>query len=244
MYIRKGTYSIDRVLPYIPLNPEDPKVRNYDGVEVKLWSLRYAVFATKGIICHNCGLTGEFFALEKFPGEPAERYHLNLYTIDNGVEVMMVKGHIVPLTQGGVNNIDNRATFCAPCNNERNRVPSTKPERKYEMFTSIKVAPNDVKHRISSIINDEEVSNENKITSLITLVNEYTDTLQIRIDDLRRINQIRRGGGLKRISTGLRAAIKTKGSITSNNIGSAAALIYDVLGTIEKKIDEDYIELE
>ena len=43
-------------------------------------------------------------------------FHLNLYGINNGEEVMMTKDHIVPKSKGGSNGLKNMQTMCTVCN--------------------------------------------------------------------------------------------------------------------------------
>lgn len=134
---RVATYSIDEVLPYIFTGPIRRKLiqkgysytsdewiakskRTYktpegDAIDVTMGSHRYQMFAQKGIVCIFCGLEGKFFALEKQEG--SNKYHFNLYGIDdNGNEMMLTKDHIIPRSKGGKNVLGNYQPLCAKCN--------------------------------------------------------------------------------------------------------------------------------
>jgi len=81
-------------------------------------SQRYNVFR-KSIECCVCGIRGKYFALEKHPGKE-NMWHFNLYGTDPyGKEMLMTKDHIVPISQGGKNTLDNYQTMCQVCNSLR-----------------------------------------------------------------------------------------------------------------------------
>jgi thiamine kinase-like enzyme len=120
-YIRLGVFTIDEVL-----NNVGPFNREYLGKKIKMGSHRYELFKTKGVVCVECGLKGEFFALEKqkqpnlINGKELpdnDKYHFNLYGYnENGEEVMLTKDHIIPKSKGGKNNLENYQTMCSVCN--------------------------------------------------------------------------------------------------------------------------------
>lgn len=88
------------------------------GETIYALSDRYKTFFTKGYTCSKCGITGQFFALEK-PID-SNRYHLNLYAIDkNGHEILMTKDHITPKSKGGKNRIENYQPMCEKCNSKK-----------------------------------------------------------------------------------------------------------------------------
>lgn len=129
---RFGKFAIDQVLPFALLghgakkNPRGPDgnplpgaKRPYLGHLVWMTSLRYQLFATKGTKCVKCGLEGQFFALERHPGDSHQNDspHFNLYGIDaNGEEVLLTKDHIIPKSRGGPDKLDNLQTMCYSCN--------------------------------------------------------------------------------------------------------------------------------
>lgn len=125
-YIRKCILSIEEVesilKPIVLNNLYAPKKLkgglsikvNIAGEEIYALSDRYKLFFTKGYICADCGLVGKYFVLEK--DETDARYHLNLYTVDEGEEVLMTKDHILPKSKGGKNCLENYQTMCCKCN--------------------------------------------------------------------------------------------------------------------------------
>ena len=131
-YIRKEIYSIDEVYNAVlygviysidevynavkdGLFEEKKTFVDMDGDMIKANSQRYQTFFTKGIKCCRCGIEGRYFAKEKNPN--ARRYHLNLYAVDqDGEEVMMTKDHIIPVSKGGKNTLENYQTMCRKCN--------------------------------------------------------------------------------------------------------------------------------
>lgn len=86
--------------------------------KIKMSSHRLWTFFETGLTCVECGAEGEFFAKEKNT-EEENRYHLNLYAVKNGEEVLMTKDHIKPKNQGGDDRIDNYQTMCKECNEEK-----------------------------------------------------------------------------------------------------------------------------
>ena len=115
--VRKSTHNISDVYDAIKdvLFEEDRIKVMFDGDRIKGNSHRYQTFFTNGTKCVCCGIEGKYFAKEK--GKKCNSYHLNLYAIDNeGNEVLMTKDHIVPKSQGGIDNISNYQTMCEPCN--------------------------------------------------------------------------------------------------------------------------------
>jgi len=116
-YIRKEIYPLAQILPLIP----DTYRKNIqriilDGDRVKISSKRLIVFK-KSVKCVKCGLEGLFFAKEKIEGHTS--YHLNLYAVKDGEEILMTKDHIIPLSKNGQNTLSNLQTMCCICNLEK-----------------------------------------------------------------------------------------------------------------------------
>jgi len=137
-YISIGEFPIDDVLPYVifgdvthGLRKEGIKrsdeqwkaicQKEYCGVMVDMTSMRYRVFATKGVKCTECGLEGSFFSLESHYYKSNNRYyHFNLYAIDkDGDKVLMTKDHIIPKSKGGLSDMANLQPMCTVCNGKK-----------------------------------------------------------------------------------------------------------------------------
>lgn len=89
-------------------------------VRIPMGSHRYELFATKGIRCVQCGVTGVFFALERGLKNAPGKYHFNLYGFDaKGREVLITKDHVVPRAKGGKNTLSNYQTMCQVCNQRK-----------------------------------------------------------------------------------------------------------------------------
>ena len=138
-YIRIATFKPQEVLPFVVTDDTVLKLRQqhikksseqwkkvvekiYNGFSVKMNSQRYQLFATKGLTCVKCGITGSFFALERINStrDNPLRFHFNLYAIDdNGEEVLITKDHIIPKSKGGKNTLNNYQVMCYNCNQEK-----------------------------------------------------------------------------------------------------------------------------
>lgn len=125
-YARKGIYTVDAVLskfiepgPGIRRKSQETEV-DFDGDLIYMDSDRYWCFRDKGLVCCECGIEGKFFAKESTNRENPKRFHFNLYAIDeDGKEVLMTKDHVLPVAQGGKDDIDNYKTMCTRCNCEK-----------------------------------------------------------------------------------------------------------------------------
>ena len=124
---RKGRkYTLEEILPHVHAPAPYEWKRGVkvdrtgwyltlDGDEVKVISPRLQVFK-RSLVCVRCGVVGSFFVKEK-SSKLDGRFHLNLYGVDgDGEEVLMTKDHIHPQAKGGVDDIENLQTMCAPCN--------------------------------------------------------------------------------------------------------------------------------
>jgi 5-methylcytosine-specific restriction endonuclease McrA len=90
---------------------------------VKMTKRRYALFFEKGTKCVQCGIEGQYFALERDSSRDAKTkycYHFNLYAVNaEGVEVLMTKDHILPVSRGGKDGLHNLQPMCLHCNNQK-----------------------------------------------------------------------------------------------------------------------------
>ena len=87
---------------------------NFHGHRIKIQSQRYRCFLLHGTTCAGCGLVASFFRLERHHNQ--ESFHLNMYGVENGNEILFTKDHIVPVSAGGRNYLSNLQTMCVHCN--------------------------------------------------------------------------------------------------------------------------------
>lgn len=114
---RKKIYSIEYISQFIPELPvKDFKTERImvDEDLVFVDSLRLVIFKRDNWTCSNCGLVGAFFAKEK--NKYDKHFHLNLYALVEGREVLMTKDHHFPKSKGGPDSLDNLLTMCEKCN--------------------------------------------------------------------------------------------------------------------------------
>lgn len=119
----KEYYSPEYILPLI--GKYLPNII-LDGDEVSISSTRLRTFSEKGITCTKCGITGQYFVKERTRLNKKQKllrkkkgydaFHLNLYAIKDGEEILMTRDHIFPKSRGGTNSITNSQTMCKTCN--------------------------------------------------------------------------------------------------------------------------------
>lgn len=179
---RIGIFKLDEVLPFVVFSetinelhkrglkrcdPEYKAVaeRKYKGHMVKMASLRYQLFATKGVKCVKCGIEGLFFSLEQSEGGEGEgrnanRYHFNLYGLKEGgnIEnpdtwVLITKDHIVSRKKGGKDILPNLQVMCSDCNRKKGaKHDEAMVERALETLESLL---RDVEATGGVLVNDE-----------------------------------------------------------------------------------------
>jgi 5-methylcytosine-specific restriction endonuclease McrA len=89
------------------------------SIRISQFSWRYLTFE-KSLVCCGCGLVGTIMALEKdYKNITSNTYHFNLYAESNGKQIQMTKDHIIPVSKGGIDHIDNFQTMCGPCNSRK-----------------------------------------------------------------------------------------------------------------------------
>lgn len=122
--IRKETLPINEVLPHIIFTPKElsatshpEAMRMIHGDPINVTSLKLQTFREGGVRCRVCGCKGAYFAKEKYAEQPY--YHLNLYALKDGVEVLMTKDHIIPIAKGGRDKLNNFQTLCYDCNKKK-----------------------------------------------------------------------------------------------------------------------------
>ena len=111
-------YSVDEVLQHVKKRyGMKPQLKEFDGDDIKMNSLRLRTFKEKGCVCTICGLEGTFFLKVKNPGD--NRWHFNLYGMKDGEKVLITKDHIMPRSKGGKDCLSNMQTMCQHCNSAK-----------------------------------------------------------------------------------------------------------------------------
>lgn len=86
------------------------------GKEVKVNGVRLHTFATKGYVCSTCGLQATHFAIERPKFGAPNAWHLNMWGVKDGEEVLFTHDHTLARGDGGADHLDNTTTMCSPCN--------------------------------------------------------------------------------------------------------------------------------
>jgi len=177
MYSVTEVFSwIDQNIEFLSNNKPNEKTKAIiDGHLMKVYSQRYHLFQTKGVTCSCCGIIGDRFYKErnftvsKQPTDINGQYHFNLYGIDSeGDEVLMTKDHIIPITKGGQNTLENYQTMCTVCNGLKAAM-SCDEWKQFQKDTSMKTYSKEASlHRYKSlkIIADREGKKIYKCKSL------------------------------------------------------------------------------
>jgi hypothetical protein len=135
LYRRLATFAVDEFLPLIGT----PDKLAAHGATFKVTSSRLLTYKVKGVCCVDCGLRGQYFALETGWTGP-EDWHINFYAVKGG-EVMMTRDHIVPKAWGGADTVENSQPMCSPCNgrkgdkfagSNKNRIKMQRPPKPAE----------------------------------------------------------------------------------------------------------------
>lgn len=127
-YDRLCTVPLNEVLPVInevcrTQNSKEKRFLEFQGATVKIAysSLRLRTFAVKGTRCAACDLEASHFAIEKSRGVN-ENYHINLWGIKDGREVLFTHDHILARSLGGADNMANSQPMCSPCNGKKSKL--------------------------------------------------------------------------------------------------------------------------
>lgn len=133
--IRKETLPVADVLPRIIFSPRELSATSHPealvdiaGDLINMTSLKLQTFKGNGVRCRICGCKGSYFAKEKYPEEPY--FHLNLYALKEGREVLMTKDHITPIVKGGRDRLNNFQTLCVECNRKKGNATETAVKKK------------------------------------------------------------------------------------------------------------------
>jgi 5-methylcytosine-specific restriction endonuclease McrA len=119
--LRKETVSVQDVIRLVQFTPKElnaeshPECLRRIGDDlINMTSLKLQTFAKHGVRCAICGCKGVYFAKEKYPDQTY--FHLNLYALKDGREVLMTKDHVIPSSKGGRDRLNNFQTLCQECN--------------------------------------------------------------------------------------------------------------------------------
>lgn len=94
--------------------------------KIKFSSLRFYVFKEKGLRCVNCGVEAIIVSLDAYLRQGIFKDpHFNFYGLyGNGEVFMLTKDHIIPISMGGKNKLENLQPMCNRCNGtKRDRQP-------------------------------------------------------------------------------------------------------------------------
>lgn len=125
------------------------------GISVKVSSLRLQCFK-RSPVCVSCGRKGTYFAVEK-SSEKDQGYHLNLYCIENGKEILMTHDHIVPVAKGGKNFLGNVQTMCRECNHSKGDKVSPDLSNNLKNFIADLIASGLSDHEIANYVSNSNV---------------------------------------------------------------------------------------
>lgn len=119
-FVRKSKHKIENIQKILEkdclnkvLGNKSNDFEYVNGEKIKTNSKRLQLYFLKNFTCECCGHRGEFFALEHNIGK--NNYFLNLYTIIDGQEVLMLKELKVPGKLGGADVPDNWMLVCDKC---------------------------------------------------------------------------------------------------------------------------------
>ena len=130
-YVRHSVVSIQAVFEAIAVAresfsqslrmPKKHRVEINDEM-VNIFSTRLKTFYEHGTECSKCGLSASFFAIERNLTDEKNNapYHLNLYGVKDGEEILFTHDHTLARALGGApHSMDNTSTMCQPCNTEK-----------------------------------------------------------------------------------------------------------------------------
>jgi hypothetical protein len=141
-YTRIAMLKLDFVINVLKdylINPRKYKEGKYEfipGIRTNIKSLRLKTFAVKGTSCSKCGIQATHFAIENNHrnldtdrGEYSG-YHLNMWAIKDGEEILMTHDHTIARGLGGEDGINNTSTMCHDCNTKKAVEESREAQRR------------------------------------------------------------------------------------------------------------------
>lgn len=116
-YERMRIVSLNEVLAAIAQN----RPMEFEGHICNTSGNRLLTYHVHGLHCcvPGCNVVGQYFAVEKAVNQASAKYHLNLYAMKDGREIMMTSDHRIPKSRGGLNTISNRQPMCYPHNSKK-----------------------------------------------------------------------------------------------------------------------------
>jgi hypothetical protein len=125
--IVKSEHSVEEVLKAMD-EAQQPAFKGHPyffhgDKSLGLLSIRMLSFKINGTICRHCGLVGTVFRKEKHKKD-IQTWHLNLYAKRRRQYILMTRDHIIPVSKGGPNTLENSQTLCRHCNGAKaDRLP-------------------------------------------------------------------------------------------------------------------------
>jgi hypothetical protein len=133
-YNRHATAPLDAIIPEIKAQWDDPKAKmEYGGFLFNIHSLRLRTFCRaayrNNLKCSSCGAWASYFAVESFKHGNQTSYHVNLYGMVDGKEVLFTHDHTLARALGGADNMSNVTVMCFPCNNKKGQQEGVEAKR-------------------------------------------------------------------------------------------------------------------
>jgi len=119
-YVRHSIADIETVINAVLHRVPDNRTL-INGVPVGVASLRMRTFAKKGTCCKYCGLQATHFAVEKCAGSKQDIYHVNLWGVLDGREVLFTHDHVHARSLSGADDLNNSVTACENCNSKKSK---------------------------------------------------------------------------------------------------------------------------
>lgn len=125
-YNRHAVAPISEVVAAIRAGWDEKKPKmTYEGFTFNVSSLRLRTFCLDHelgtFVCAGCGLVPSFFSVDSFVRGTQGSYHVNLYGVRDGQEILFTHDHIVARSLGGADDLSNTQTMCAPCNSNKGK---------------------------------------------------------------------------------------------------------------------------
>lgn len=125
-YIRHAVAPIEVVAAAIKAGWNDKKpTMTFEGYQFNVSSLRLRTmcrdFYAGRFRCVGCGLVPTFFSVDSFAHGNQNFYHVNLFGVKNGQDILFTHDHILARALGGRDELNNTQLMCAPCNSRKGK---------------------------------------------------------------------------------------------------------------------------